>query len=162
MKSKHTIILTVRNAVGVLTRVTGLLAQRGYNIESTIAAPTENPDIFKIILVVEGSEQNIEQVTKQLNKLIDTLKVTDISHDNNFIVREYIILKVKINKKCRSEVLELLEVFSARPLDVAQTHIIMELSGRAKKIDRLIELLKPYGINEYVRSGEFAMTEYDM
>ncbi len=162
MKSKHTIILTVINTVGVLTRVTGLLAQRGYNIESTIAAPTENPNIYKIILVVEGSEQNIEQVTKQLNKLIDTLKVTDISHDNNFIVREYIILKVNVTKKTRSEVLELLEVFSARPLDVSQSHIIMELSGRAKKIDRLIELLKPYGINEYVRSGEFAMTEYDM
>ncbi len=162
MKSKHTIILTVINTVGVLTRVTGLLAQRGYNIESTIAAPTENPNIYKIILVVEGSAQNIEQVTKQLNKLIDTLKVTDISHDNNFIVREYIILKVNVTKKTRSEVLELLEVFSARPLDVSQSHIIMELSGRAKKIDRLIELLKPYGINEYVRSGEFAMTEYDM
>ncbi len=159
MNRKHTIIATVTNRVGILARVTGLLAQRGYNIESAIAAPTENPDIYKITLVVKGTEEQIEQVTKQLNKLVDTTKVVDISHDNNYIVREYIILKVNINRKNRSEVLELMNVFSARPLDIDKNHIIMELSARARKIERLIELMKPFGINEYVRSGEFAMTE---
>ena len=103
--------------------------------------------------------QQIEQVTKQLNKLIDTIKVTDISHENNYIVREYIILKVNINRKNRSEVLELMDVFSARPLDVDNNTITMELSARARKIERLIALMKPFGINDYVRSGEFALTE---
>ena len=159
MSVKHTIIATVTNRVGILARVTGLLAQRGYNIESAIAAPTENSDIYKITLVVKGTDEQIEQVSKQLNKLIDTIRVVDISHENNYIVREYIILKVKLNRKNRTEVLELMNVFSARPLDVDENHITMELSGRARKVDRLIELMKPFGINEYVRSGEFAMTE---
>ncbi len=159
MSTKHTIVATVTNRVGILARVTGLLAQRGYNIESAIAAPTENPDIYKIILVVIGTQEQIEQVTKQLNKLIDTIKVVDISHDKNYIVREYIILKVNINRKNRSEVLELMNVFSARPLDVDNNTITLEFSARSSKIERLIELLKPFGINEYVRSGEFAMSD---
>ncbi|MBN2281572.1 MAG: acetolactate synthase small subunit [Candidatus Marinimicrobia bacterium] len=159
MSKKHTIIATVTNRVGILARVTGLLAQRGYNIESAIAAPTEDPDIYKITLVVKGTEDQMEQVTKQLNKLIDVIKVIDISHENNYIVREYIIMKVNINRKNRSEVLELMNVFSARPLDVDNNTLTMELSARARKIDRLIALMKPFGINEYVRSGEFAMTE---
>ena len=159
MSKKHTIIATVTNRVGILARVTGLLAQRGYNIENAIAAPTENPDIYKIILVVKGTEEQIEQVSKQLNKLIDTIKVVDISHENNYIVREYIILKVNINKKNRNEALKLMDVFSARPLDVDNNTITMELSGRARKIERLIALMKPFGINEFVRSGEFAITE---
>lgn len=161
MKEKHTIIITVINRVGILARITGLLAQRGYNIESAIAAPTENPDIYKISLVVEESEAHIEQITKQLNKLIDTLKVVDISHKENYIVREYIILKIGVNNKNRTDIFRLIDVFTAKPLDVASNYITLELSGRSRKIDRFIELMKPYGIKEYVRSGEFAMPEYN-
>ncbi len=161
MKEKHTIIITVANKVGILARITGLLAQRGYNIESAIGAPTELSDIYKISLVINETDHHIEQVTKQLNKLIDTIKVVDISHKNNYIVREYIILKVKSNLKTRSGLFELIEIFKAKPLDVAQAHLIVELTGHVRKIDRFIELLKPFGIEEYVRSGEFAMTEYN-
>jgi len=160
MIEKHTIIVTVLNSVGVLARVTGLLSQRGYNIDSAIGAPTENPDVYKISLVVSESEEHIEQITKQLNKLVDTIKVTDISHKDNYIIREYIILKVLVNNRNRTDVFELLNVFRAKPLDVAQSHIIMELTGGPRKVERFIELLSPYGIKEYVRSGEFAMAEY--
>ena len=157
MIEKHTIIVTVVNRVGILARITGLLAQRGYNIESAIAAPTEEKDIYKIILVVKETSE----ITKQLNKLIDTIKVTDISHKDNYIVREYIILKVGLTPRTRAEVLDLMRVFGAKPIDLATDHLIMELAGHVRKIDRFIELLKPFGIEEYVRSGEFAMTEYN-
>ncbi len=109
---KHTIIITVANRVGVLARIAGLLSSRGFNIDSIIGAPTENPDIYKIHLVVGGTEQKIEQVTKQLNKLIDTIKIVDISHKKNYIVREFILIKVKALKN-RSEILELINVFKA-------------------------------------------------
>lgn len=161
MIEKHTIIITVVNRVGILARITGLLAQRGYNIESAIAAPTEDPDVYKIILVVMETDENVEQITKQLNKLIDTIKVNDISHKNNYIVREYIIVKVALTPRTRLEVLELVKVFEARAIDLATDHLIVELTGHVRKIDRFIELLKPFGIKEYVRSGEFAMTEHN-
>jgi acetolactate synthase-1/3 small subunit len=161
MISKHTIIITVTNRVGILARITGLLAQRGYNIESAIGAPTEDPDIYKIILVLLETEEHIEQITKQLNKLIDTIKVTDIAHKDNYIVREYIILKISVNNRTRSDILDLVRVFEAKPIDLAVDHLIVELTGHVRKIDRFIELLKPFGIKEYVRSGEFAMTEYN-
>ncbi len=161
MKEKHTIILTVMNRVGILARISGLLAQRGFNIESVIGALTEDPDVYKITLVLYESERAIEQVTKQLNKLIDTIKVIDISHKNNYIIREYIIIKVKVNQNTRSDVIELIDVFKAKPLDISQTHIITELSGNVRKVDRFIDLMKPYGVSNYVRSGEFAMTEFN-
>ena len=160
MSQTHTIILTVNNKVGILSRVTGLLAQRGYNIESAIAAPTEAPCIYKIILVVKCNEEKIEQVTKQLHKLIDTIRVVNISHKENYIVREYIILRVSICKGNREKVFKLIEVFSARILDINDSHIITELSGKAGKVDRFIKLLKEFGIKEFVRSGEFAMTDH--
>jgi len=161
MTEKHTIIIKVSNHVGVLAKISGKLAQRGYNIESTIAAPTEDPDIYKISVVVKEDQKGIQQITKQLNKMVDTIKVTDISHKNNYVVREYLIIKVSVNNKNRSDVLELMDVFKAKALDIDSDYIMMELSGKARKIDRAIKLFKSSssGIDEYVRSGEFAMSE---
>lgn len=155
---KHTIIITVANRVGVLARVAGLLSSRGYNIESIMGAPTENQDIYKIHLVVSGTREKIEQVTKQLNKLIDTIKVVDISHKKNYIVREFILIKVKALKN-RSEIFELIDVFKAKIVDVTRAHITIDLSGPTQKIERFIELLKAYGIMEFVRSGNVAVSE---
>ena len=154
---KHTIIVTVSNRVGVLARVAGLLSSRGYNIESIIAAPTENPDIYKIHLVVCGTNEKIEQVKKQLNKLIDTIKVVDISHRKNYITREFILIKVNAIKN-RSEIFELIDVFKAKVVDVARDQITIDLSGPTLKIERFIELLRPYGIREFVRSGTVAVS----
>ena len=155
---KHTIIITVANRVGVLARIAGLLSSRGFNIDSIIGAPTENPDIYKIHLVVGGTEQRIEQVTKQLNKLIDTIKIVDISHEKNYIVREFILIKVKALKN-RSEILELINVFKAKVVDMTRTHITIDISGPTLKIERFIDLLRPYGIKEFVRSGKIAVSE---
>ena len=138
MVEKHTIIITVLNSPGVLARITGLLSQRGYNIESAIAAPTEDPNVYKIIIVVEQSEEHIEQIVKQLNKLVDTVRVIDISHKGNYIVREYIILKVDVNAKNRTDLFQLIHVFKANPIDVAMDHVILELAGTRRKIDRFI------------------------
>ena len=155
---KHTIIITVANRVGVLARIAGLLSSRGFNIDSIIGAPTENPDIYKIHLVVGGTEQRIEQVTKQLNKLIDTIKIVDISHKKNYIVREFILIKVKAQKN-RSEIFELINVFKAKVVDMTRTHITIDISGPTLKIERFIDLLRPYGIREFVRSGKIAVSE---
>ncbi len=158
MEGKHTIIITVANHIGVLARISGLLSSRGYNIESIIGAPTENPDIYKIHLVVKGTDERIEQVKKQLNKLIDTIKVVDISHSQNYIVREFILIKVNATKNL-SEIFQLINVFRAKIVDVTKSHLTIDLSGPPRKIERFIELLTPYGIKEFVRSGEVALKE---
>jgi acetolactate synthase-1/3 small subunit len=158
MEVKHTIIITVANHIGVLARISGLLSSRGYNIESIIGAPTENPDIYKIHLVVEGTDERIEQVKKQLNKLIDIIKVTDISHSQNYIVREFVLIKVNATKNL-SEIFQLVNVFRAKVVDVTKSHVTIDLSGPPRKIERFIELLAPYGIKEFVRSGEVALRE---
>ncbi len=155
---RHTIIITVANRVGVLARIAGLLSSRGFNIDSIIAAPTENSDIYKIHLVVGGTDQRIEQVTKQLNKLFDTIKIVDISHEKNYIVREFILIKVNAQKN-RSEILELINVFKAKVVDMTQNHITIDISGPTLKIERFIDLLRPYGIKEFVRSGKIAVSE---
>ena len=155
---RHTIIITVANRIGVLARIAGLLSSRGYNIESIIAAPTENPDTYKIHMVVCGTNERIEQVTKQLNKLIDTIKIVDISHKKNYIVREFILIKVNALKS-RSEIFELIDVFRAKVVDVTRSHIIIDLSGPVLKIERFIELLRPYGIKEFVRSGTVGVSQ---
>ena len=154
---RHTIIITVNNRVGVLARIAGLLSSRGYNIDSIIGAPTENPDIYKIHLVVFGTEEKIEQVTKQLNKLVDNIKVVDISHKKNYLVREFILIKVRASNN-RSEIFELVDVFNAKNVDVTPTYVTIDLSGPPLKIERFIELLTPYGILELVRSGCVAVS----
>ncbi|MFQ6618811.1 MAG: acetolactate synthase small subunit, partial [Fidelibacterota bacterium] len=141
---KHTIIITVANRIGVLARIAGLLSSRGYNIESIIGAPTENPDVYKIHLVIKATDQRIEQITKQLNKLIDIIKVTDISHEKNYIIREFLLIKVKAMKN-RSEIFELINVFKAKVIDVTRSHITIDLSGPTLKIERFIDLLRPFG-----------------
>lgn len=156
--NKHTIIITVANKVGVLSRIAGALSSRGYNIESIIGAPTEEPDVYKIHLVLNGTDERIEQVTKQLHKLIDTIKIVDISHSNNYIVREYLLIKVK-SLKNKSEIFDLMEVFRAKAVDITQADVTMDITGPPRKIDRFIDLLKPYGIIEFMRSGHVAIQE---
>jgi acetolactate synthase-1/3 small subunit len=155
---KHTILITVANRVGVLARIAGLLSSRGFNIESIVGAPTENPDVYKITLTLFGSEDKIEQLAKQLNKLIDTIKVVDVSHGKSYIIREFLLLKVGA-KKGRTEIFDLIRVFNAKVVDVTKNHITIDLSGPPIKIQRAIDLLKPFGIKEYVRTGAIALGE---
>jgi acetolactate synthase I/III small subunit len=157
MIEERTLMITVANRVAVLARITGLLSSRGYNIESIIAWPTEDPDVYQIHLVTRGTDEQIEQISKQILKLIDTIKVVDISHDKDSIIYEFALIKIRANKS-RSEILDLVSVFGAKVVDVTRTYISIDLSGPTQRIDRFLDLMKPFGIKEYIRSGHIAVS----
>jgi len=157
MTDKHTLLITVANRVGVLARIAGLLSSRGYNIESIIGWRTENPDIYQIHLVTFGTRQQIEQISKQIQKLIDTIKVVNISHKKGYWIYEFALVKVQA-RKGRPEILDLVNVFGAKVVDITQAFVIIDLSGPTQKIDRFLDLMKPFGIREYIRSGHIAIS----
>ncbi|MFF2449542.1 acetolactate synthase small subunit [Neobacillus sp. NPDC058068] len=150
---KRIITLTVQDRSGVLNRVTGLLQRRQFNIESISVGPTETEGISKMTLVVEiEDEQRLEQVTKQLNKQIDVLKVSDIT-DKAIVVRELALIKVASSSQLRSEINGIIDPFRASIIDVSKESLAVQITGRPEKIDALIELLRPYGIKEIARTG---------
>lgn len=157
-KEFHTIIATVLDRVGVVARITGLFSARGYNLESIVAAPTESKDVFTVHIGVSATERQIEQIVKQLQKLVDILKVTDISHRHHYIVREFALMRIKCGKN-RAELLGLVSVFRAKVLDVDEDHVTVEMTGPGSKVSRFVELVKPFGIEEMVRSGKIAIAE---
>ncbi|MDZ7797063.1 MAG: acetolactate synthase small subunit [Candidatus Marinimicrobia bacterium] len=158
MKDKHTIRMKVLNTVGVMARITGLISQRGYNIDSIIATPSEADSIYTVHLVLTETEEKIEQISKQLNKLIDVLKVTDISHNNNYIVREFIMVKISTSRN-RHDLLQIIGLFRAKVLDLASNYVVVSITGSPRKISRFIEAVQPFGIQELDRSGEFAVLD---
>ncbi len=158
MKTKHTIRLQVLNTVGVMARITGLISQRGYNIDSIIATPNETDEIYTVHLVLTETEEKIEQISKQLNKLIDVLKVTDISHDKNYIVREFIMAKVSTAKN-RSDLLQIIDLFRAKVLDLTPNYVVVSITGSPRKLQRFLEAIHPFGVQELDRSGEFAVLD---
>jgi acetolactate synthase-1/3 small subunit len=150
---KRIITLTVQDRSGVLNRVTGLLQRRQFNIESISVGPTETEGISKMTLVVEvEDEQRLEQVTKQLNKQIDVLKVSDIT-DKAIVVRELALIKVASSSQLRSEINGIIDPFRAVIIDVSKDSLAVQITGRPEKIDALIDLLRPYGIKEIARTG---------
>lgn len=150
---KRIITLTVENRSGVLNRVTGLLLRRQFNIESISVGQTEIDGISKMTLVVEvEDEQKLEQVTKQLNKQIDVLKVSDIT-DNAVVARELALIRVTSSPQIRSEIIGIVEPFRASIVDVSKDSMAIEVTGRPDKIEAAIELLRPYGIKEISRTG---------
>jgi acetolactate synthase-1/3 small subunit len=150
---KRIITATVQNRSGVLNRVTGLLQRRQFNIESISVGQTEIEGISKMTLVVEvEDEQRLEQVTKQLNKQIDVLKVSDIT-DKAIVVRELALIKVASCSQLRSEINGIIDPFRASIIDVSKDSLSVQITGKPEKIDALIELLRPYGIKEISRTG---------
>jgi acetolactate synthase-1/3 small subunit len=150
---KRIITATVQNRSGVLNRVTGLLQRRQFNIESITVGQTEIEGISKMTLVVEvEDEQRLEQVTKQLNKQIDILKVSDIT-DKALVARELALIKVASSSQLRSEINGVIDPFRALIIDVSKDSLAVQITGRPEKIDALIELLRPYGIKEIARTG---------
>lgn len=147
----------VENKFGVLAHVSGLFSARGFNITSLAVGETEDPTISRITIVVEGDERTLEQIKKQLNKLIDVIKIHDLT-DKDFIGRELILVKVKANAKNRQDVIKVVETAGALVANVGQDVLSIEASGDQNKINTLIELLKPFGINEMVRTGRIAMS----
>jgi len=153
---RHTFAVLVENKFGVLGRITGLFSARGFNIESLSVAETEDPTVSRITLVTEGDVKILEQVNKQLNRLIDVIKVTDLSEEPH-VDRELVLIKVHAEAESRAEVLRLADIFRAKIVDVTPQTYILEVTGDEGKIRALIELLKPLGVKEVVRTGKIAI-----
>ena len=156
MNKKHTLAVTVENKPGVLTRVTTLFRRRGYNIESLSVGETESPTISRMTIVVAGDEKIIEQVTKQLYKLVDVIKIVDLTEERS-VERELILIKVKADNNVRAEIVQIVDIFRARIVDIGRNSLIIEATGDAGKIDAIEDSLKPFGILELVRTGKVAM-----
>ena len=149
---KHTISVLVENEFGVLTRIAGLFSGRGFNIESLSVAPTLDPSVSRMTIVTRGDDRILEQINKQLNKLIDTIKVIDFT-DTEYVEREMALVKVTAEEGTRAEVLRIVDIFRAKVVDVTSRSYTVEITGAPAKIDAVIDLLKPMGIKELVRSG---------
>lgn len=152
----HTISALVEDRPGVLTRVSGLFRRRGFNISSLAVGHSEQPGLSRMTFVVHGDEWVVEQVTKQLYKLIDVVRVSDISHEA-VVVRELALIKVKASLQTRSEIIQIVDIFRAGIVDVAADTVIVEATGDEEKIDAIVHLLKPFGIREMMRTGRIAM-----
>jgi acetolactate synthase-1/3 small subunit len=153
---RHTISILVENEFGVLSRVAGLFSGRGFNIESLSVAETMDPTVSRITLVTRGDDQVVEQIEKQLNKLISVIKVVDFV-DSEHVERELVLVKVAAEDRTRGEVMNIVEIFRGKIIDVSRRFFIIEATGSEDKINALIALLKPIGIKEIVRTGRVAM-----
>jgi acetolactate synthase-1/3 small subunit len=153
---KHTITVLVENEFGVLSRVSGLFSGRGFNIESLSVAPTLDPSISRMTIVTSGDDQILEQINKQLNKLIDTIKVIDFT-EQDYVERELALIKVTAEEDTRAEVLRIVDIFRGKIVDVNPRSYAIEATGSPDKINAIIELLRPMGIKEIVRSGPVVM-----
>ena len=149
---RHTISVLVENEFGVLTRIAGLFSGRGFNIESLSVAPTLDPTLSRMTIVTSGDDQIIEQVNKQLNKLIDTIKVIDFTGED-FIEREMALIKVNAEDSTRAEILRICDIFRGKVVDVTPKCYTVEVTGSPVKVNAIIDLLRPMGIKEMVRSG---------
>jgi acetolactate synthase-1/3 small subunit len=153
---RHTISVLVENEFGVLARVAGLFSGRGFNIESLAVAETLDPTVSRITLVTRGDDQVLEQIEQQLNKLVSVIKVIDFA-DSPHVEREMALVKVTADEKTRAEVMNIVDIFRGKVIDVGPRSYIVELTGAEDKIQAVLELLSPLGIQEIVRTGRIAM-----
>lgn len=149
---KHTISVLVENEFGVLTRIAGLFSGRGFNIESLSVAPSLDPSISRMSIVTSGDDRILEQIVKQLNKLIDTIKIIDFTGED-FVEREMALIKVTAEENTRAEILRICDIFRGKVVDVTARSYTMEVTGSPAKIDAILNLLKPLGVKELVRTG---------
>ena len=154
--SKHTLSVLVENKPGVLARIAALFSRRGFNIESLAVGETEYPDISRMTVVVDVEDLPLEQVTKQLNKLIEVLKVVELEA-NSSVQRQVMLIKVRADAGTRSQVLEMVQMFRAKVVDVATESLTIEATGNSDKLGALLEVLEPYGVKELVQSGIVAI-----
>jgi acetolactate synthase-1/3 small subunit len=153
---RHTISVLVENKFGVLTRVAGLFSGRGYNIDSLNVAPTHDATASRMTIVTHGDEATIEQIVKQLNKLPDVLKVQDFSQ-GEFVERELLLVKVGVDSKSRAEVMQITDIFRAKIVDVQPKSLTIEITGTDSKVEKFLDLMKTFGIQEITRTGKAAM-----
>jgi acetolactate synthase-1/3 small subunit len=153
---KHILSLMVENKPGVLARIAGLFSRRGFNIDSLAVGPTEHPEISRMTIVVNVEESPLEQVTKQLNKLVEVIKIVELE-GGDAIERELLLVKVKVDVETRSQVLDVVQLFKARVVDVATDAITLEVTGNSDKLDAFLKVIEPFGIRELVQSGLVAI-----
>lgn len=156
LQEQHTITVLVDNKPGVLARVSGLFARRGYNIESLTVSITERPEVSRMTIVVGGDMDTLEQITKQLHKLIDTLKVVDYL-DIPMLERELALIKVSADPGQRAELMQIVDIFRGRVIDVADKTFVVEVTGSGDKIDAFEKQMEAFGVRELVRTGRIAM-----
>ena len=153
---EHIISVLVENHFGVLAQIAGLFSGRGFNIDSLAVGETLDPTVSRMTIVVTGDDQVVEQILKQLNRLVEVIKVEDLT-DVKHVERELMLIKVGVGPKARSEVLEIADIFRTKVVDVQANSVTLEASGSSEKLEALLELLKPHGIKEIVRTGRIGM-----
>jgi acetolactate synthase-1/3 small subunit len=154
--SKHTLSVLVENKPGVLARIAGLFSRRGFNIDSLAVGPTEHPEVSRMTIVVNVEESPLEQVTKQLNKLVEVIKIVELDTAAS-VSRELLLVKVKADASTRGQVLEVVQLFRAKVVDVAADAITVQVVGNSDKLDDFLRIVEPYGVRELVQSGMVAI-----
>jgi acetolactate synthase I/III small subunit len=154
---KHTLSVLVENRPGVLVRVAGLFARRGFNIDSLAVAETEDPAVSRMTITVDERDQSVEQITKQLHKLINVIKITSLDPKTS-VERELLLIKVKADGRSRSEIMQIVELFRAKIADVGSDMLVVEMTGTREKVSAFMELLGPFGVVELMRTGRIAMS----
>ncbi|MEU3492507.1 MULTISPECIES: acetolactate synthase small subunit [Kitasatospora] len=154
--SKHTLSVLVENKPGVLARIAALFSRRGFNIDSLAVGPTEHPDISRMTIVVNVEELPLEQVTKQLNKLVNVIKIVELDQ-SQAVQRELVLVKVRADAETRSQVTEIVQLFRAKTVDVSPDAVTIEATGSSDKLEAMLRMLEPYGIKELVQSGLVAI-----
>lgn len=153
---RHTISVLVENKFGVLTRIAGLFSGRGYNIDTLNVAPTQDPNTSRMTIVTRGDDATLEQIVKQLNKLVDVLEVTDF-REHEYIDRELVLVKVTVDSKSRPEVMQITDIFRAKIVDVQPESLTIEITGNESKLEKFVDLMKTFGILELTRTGKVAL-----
>jgi acetolactate synthase I/III small subunit len=154
---RHVLVALVQDEPGMLARMGNLFARRGYNVESFTAGASELPGVTRITIVVEGSSTALDQIAKQFRKLVGSVKVADVTADSNQLAHEMLLVKVGVSAKTRQEVVNLADLFKARIVDVSTTTLMLEATGEPDKLDKLLDVLRPFGIKEQARTGAVFM-----
>jgi acetolactate synthase-1/3 small subunit len=153
---RHTISVLVENKFGVLTRVAGLFSGRGYNIDTLNVGPTHDPDLSRMTIVTTGDEATLEQIVKQLNKLPNVIKVQDFRNED-YVDRELVLVKVGVDSKSRAEVMQITDIFRAKIVDVQPKSLTIEITGNDSKVEKFLDLMKTFGVQEITRTGKAAL-----
>jgi acetolactate synthase-1/3 small subunit len=154
---KHTLSVLVQNKPGVFARVAGLFSRRGFNIDSLAVGPTEDPALSRMTIVVGAADHSLEQVTKQLHKLINVIKISDLDPKES-VSRELLLIKVSATDQNRANIIEIADIFRAKIIDVSRSSVILEATGTPEKLAAIEDLVKPYGITELARTGKIALS----
>lgn len=154
---KHTLSVLVENKPGVLVRIAGLFSRRGFNIDSLAVGPTEDPNLSRMTIVVGAEDHSLEQVTKQLNKLINVVKISDLDPVTS-VTRELALIKVSATAKTRAEIIEIADIFRSRIVDVSKNSLTIEVTGTVDKMEAIEEMLRTYGLIEFVRTGKIGLS----